>query len=537
MFHSRFHENCGPPHEALSNDVNEETMKSFTKKVGLIAAAALLLSGCAAGGADTAETSGADAARGGTLTLGQLGDVASWDTAQAHVGHALVPYQLVYDTLILREPDGTLSPMLATDWAYNDDRTVLTLDLRTDVTFSDGEVFDAEAVKANLEHFKAGNGRQAVQLTQFASAAVVDEDTIEISLAQPDPAMEYYLSQAAGLMASPAAIEAGTLETDPVGTGPYLYDKANSVRDSQSIFTAKEDYWNPDLQKFDSVELRILPDLSARVNAIVSGQVDWTTLDARTADQAEGAGLEIIPDYQVDWTGVTFFDRDGVINPALADVRVRQAINYAIDRETLLEQLQLGRGTATSQVFGPESGAFVEDLEDYYAYDPEKARELLSEAGYEDGLEITLPVIEPFATQITAIAQQLSEVGITVNQVSAVPANYVADAAQQKFEAFNFNLFQGEAWVAINQIIAPTATYNPFKTTSPELQELLATVQQGGDGSDAAAQDVNRYVTENAWFLPLYRIDQISVYNPEKITVQAQIQSAMPSLYNFAPAE
>jgi peptide/nickel transport system substrate-binding protein len=349
--------------------------------------------------------------------------------------------------------------------------------------------------------------------------------------------MEYYLSQAAGLMASPAAIEAGTLETDPVGTGPYLYDKANSVRDSQSIFTAKEDYWNPDLQKFDSVELRILPDLSARVNAIVSGQVDWTTLDARTADQAEGAGLEIIPDYQVDWTGVTFFDRDGVINPALADVRVRQAINYAIDRETLLEQLQLGRGTATSQVFGPESGAFVEDLEDYYAYDPEKARELLSEAGYEDGLEITLPVIEPFATQITAIAQQLSEVGITVNQVSAVPANYVADAAQQKFEAFNFNLFQGEARVAINQIIAPTATYNPFKTTSPELQELLATVQQGGDGSDAAAQDVNRYVTENAWFLPLYRIDQISVYNPEKITVQAQIQSAMPSLYNFAPAE
>ena len=390
---------------------------------------------------------------------------------------------------------------------------------------------------ANFEHFKAGNGRQAVQLTQFESATVVDEDTVEINLAQPDPAMEYYLSQAAGLMASPAAIEAGTLETDPVGTGPYLYDKDNSVRDAQSLFTAKEDYWNPDLQKFDSVELRILEDLSARANAIVSGQVDWTTLDARTADQAEGAGLEIIPDYQVDWTGVTFFDREGAINPALADVRVRQAINYAIDRETLLEQLQLSRGSATSQVFGPESGAFVDELEDYYAYDPDMARELLSEAGYEDGLSITLPVIDGFATQITAIAQQLSEVGITVNQVSAVPANYVADAVQAKFEAFNFNLFQGEAWVAINQIIAPTATFNPFQTTSPELEELISVVQQGGDDSEAAAQDVNRYVTENAWFMPLYRIDQISVYNPETITAVAQIQSAMPALYNFAPAE
>ncbi len=513
-------------------------MNPMTKKVSLVAVAALLLTGCAAGTPETEESAGGDtAARGALLTIGQLGDVPSWDPAQAHVGHALVPYQLVYDTLILRQPDGELSPMLATEWNYNDDRTVLTVDLRTDVSFSDGEAFDAEAVVANLEHFKAGNGRQAVQLTQFESATAVDEDTVEISLAQPDPAMEYYLSQAAGLMASPAAIEAGTLETDPIGTGPYLYDKASSVRDSQSRFTAKEDYWNPELQKFDEVELRILADVSARVNAIISGQVDWTTLDAKTADQAEDAGLELIPDYQVDWTGMTFFDRDGVINPALADERVRQAINYAVDRDTLLEQLQLGRGTATSQVFGPDSGAFVDDLEEYYTYDPEKAKELLEEAGYEDGFELTLPVIDGFATQITALAQQLGEVGITVNQTPVPPANYVADAVQKKFEAFNFNLFQGEAWVAINQIIAPTATFNPFGTTDPELEELIAVVQQGGEDSGDAAQEVNRFVTENAWFLPLYRIDQISVFNPEKVTVVAQTQSAMPSIYNFSPAE
>ncbi len=513
-------------------------MNSMTKKVSLVAVAALLLTGCAAGTPEAEVSAGGDSvARGPLLTIGQLGDVASWDPSQAHVGHALVPYQLVYDTLILREPDGELSPMLATEWSYNDDRTVLTLELRDDVTFSDGEPFDAEAVTANLEHFKSGNGRQAVQLTQFESATAVDEDTVEITLAQPDPAMEYYLSQAAGLMASPAAIEAGTLETDPIGTGPYLYDKANSVRDSQSRFTAKEDYWNPDLQKFDEVELRILVDISARVNAIISGQVDWTTLEAKSADQAEDAGLEIIPDYQVDWTGMTFLDRDGVINPALADERVRQAINYAVDRDTLLEELQLGRGSVTSQVFGPDSGAFVDDLEEYYTYDPEKAKDLLEEAGYEDGFELRLPVIPAFATQITALAQQLGEIGITVTQETVPPANYVQDVVQKKFEAFNFNLFQGEAWVAINQIISPTATFNPFGTTDPELEELISVVQQGGEDSEAAAQDVNRYVTENAWFLPLYRIDQISVYNPEKVTVVAQTQSAMPSIYNFSPAE
>jgi len=509
-------------------------MKSITSTVGLLAVGVLLLAGCSAGSA----TAGDDEspASGGTLRIGQIGDVASWDPAQAHVGHQLLPYQLVYDSLLLREPDGELSPMLATEWEYDETRTVLTLDLRTDVNFSDGEPFDAEAVKANLESFKAGNGRQAVQLAMFESANVVDEDTIEIVLAEPDPAMEYYLSQAAGLMASPAAIAAGTLETTPAGTGPYELDAANSVRDSQATFTAREDYWNPELQKFDGVELRILDELSARVNAAVSGQVDYTTLDARSAKQAEDAGLEIIPDYQVDWTGITIFDRDGALNEALADPRVRQAMNYAIDRETLLEQLQLGYGTATSQVFGPESGAFREDLEDYYPYDPDKARELLAEAGYADGFDLTLPVISGFATQVTAMAQQLGEVGINVVQESVAAPNYVADAVQAKFQAFNFNLFQGEAWVAINQIIAPTATFNPFGTTSPELEDLLIEVQAGGEGSEAAAQEVNQYVTENAWFVPLYRIDQIAAYDPTVISVEAQVQQAIPSIYNFAPA-
>src|SRR5918998_1330158 len=84
-----------------------------------------------------------------SLTLGVLGEPTSWDPSQAHVGHGLQPYQVAYDSLLLRAPDGSLRPMLATKWQYNQDNTVLTLDLRTDVTFSDGEKFDAAAAKAN----------------------------------------------------------------------------------------------------------------------------------------------------------------------------------------------------------------------------------------------------------------------------------------------------------------------------------------------------------------------------------------------------
>jgi peptide/nickel transport system substrate-binding protein len=114
----------------------------------LVLSASLALTACG-GGAGAGSSAGAATA----LTIGTIQDVRSWDPAQAHVGHVLQPYQAVYDTLILRQPDGKLSPMLATEWKYNSTNTKLTVDLRTDVTFSDGAKFDAEAAKANMDHF------------------------------------------------------------------------------------------------------------------------------------------------------------------------------------------------------------------------------------------------------------------------------------------------------------------------------------------------------------------------------------------------
>lgn len=504
-------------------------MKLTHSSIAIFAVGAVVLTGCSGQSAATTDQAVT------TLTIGAIQDVPSWDPAMAHVGHTLVPYQAPYDTLILREPDGTLSPMLSTEWEWDDSRTTLTLELETGVTFTDGTAFDAEAVIANFDHFKSANGRQALQLAAYDSATALDENTVEVQLSAPDPAFEIYLSQAAGLMASPAAIDSGTLESAPVGTGPYLFDEAGSVRDSQLSFTAREDYWNPDLQKFDNVTFRILGELSARVNAVLSGQVDYSTLDAKSAVQAEEAGLTLVDDWQVDWTGMTLADRDGSINPALADVRVRQALNYAIDRETLLEQIQLGYGSVTSQVFGPESGAFAEDLENYYTFDPDRARELLADAGYAEGFELSIPVIPTFSTHVTAVGQQLADVGITVTQVPESAADYVANMASSQFSVFPYNLGQTDAWVAMGQIVAPSAVFNPFRNSSPEVDDLLAAMQLSDDDSGRAAQDLNRYVTEEAWFLPFYRIDQIAAYQADRISVSSQIQQPIPSLYNFAP--
>lgn len=510
-------------------------MKFGPKKVllaGLVAAGLALAACGGAGGGGT--NNGAGSAQT-TLTLGALNDVRSWDPAQAHVGHQLQPYQAVYDTLLMREPDGKLSPMLATEWNYNADQTVLTLKLKDGVTFSDNAVFDADAVKANLEHFQTANGPQMSQMKALSAVKVVDPSTVELTLSAPDPAFTYFLSQAAGLMGSPNAITSEGIKTEPVGSGPYVMDKASSVKDSVNVFNARKDYWNKDLQKFEKLTIKVLPDVTARTNALVSGQVDATLLDPKNGKQAEGANMTLASN-QVDWQGLLLMDRDGAKNQALGNVKFRQALNCAFDRQTILDQIMLGQGTATSQPFGKESGAWVEGLENQYKYDPAKAKALLKESGFESGATLSVPSFPGFEPMLAVMKQQLADVGVTLEILPAATNTFTSDVAAQKYTSMFFSLFQGEPWVAINQMISTSALYNPFKSTTAELQSMIDAVQTGGDKSADLAQKVNKYVVDEAWFVPLFRVNQMYYHN-SKITVTPQVQMAVPAIYNYAPVK
>ena len=130
----------------------------------------------------------------------------------------------------------------------------------------------------------------------------------------------------------------------PDGSGPYVYDAKASVKGSQYVFTKRDGYWDKDLQKFDKVTIKFLVDLTARTNALVSGQVDAALLDPKTGKQAEGC-RHGGPQEPGRLAGpACSIDRDGKINPELANVKVRQAINYAFDRKTILDAAVPGRG-------------------------------------------------------------------------------------------------------------------------------------------------------------------------------------------------
>ncbi|WP_017584903.1 ABC transporter substrate-binding protein [Nocardiopsis ganjiahuensis] len=507
-----------------------QTKTRVNAGVAATGALVLMLAGCSTGGGDTGSSS---------LTIGSMTVPQSLDPAEA-MGSALPYFQAVYDTLVKREPDGGYTPMLATEWTYDESLTELTLTLRDDVTFDDGTPFDAEAVKANLERFRDGGGGQAQTLALLEEVEAVDGTTAVLHLAQPNPAMLYYLSDAAGLMANPAAFDGDSLTTDPDGTGPYELDKGRTAVGTTWAYTRAEDYWGEDLP-YEEIAINLFDNENAIVNGVRTGQINAALLQ----DVDQQAVAETDPDVAtqpqaIDYQGIILFDRDGHITPELAEPGVRQAINHAIDRETMLEQLRDGQGEVTNQIFGTESDAYDPELDTYYDHDPERARELLADAGYPDGFELTLPRMSQIVTDpmATSLQSDLAEIGIdltwdNLDQGSALNSIFT----EQAYPGMVMNNAQlAEDWVTVTELVLP-GTFNFFGATDDTIEDLVETIRSAPEGEAAdEVRALNRHLVEQGWFVPFYRMTYLHV-SDGTVDVEPQSGMAVPSLYNYAPAE
>lgn len=500
--------------------------------IAAVAVAAIALSGCAPAARQAEQTT--------TLKLGLANAPQSFDPAQmGDAGNQLQYAQAVYDSLLYKAPDGTIEPGLATAWEYNDDNTELTLTLRDDVTFANGEEFTPEVAVANLEHFKAGGGPQGSMLAELESVAVGDGNSVVLKLSAPNPSLISYLTTVAGLQVSMEGLESPDLATVPSGSGPYEYDASGSTSGSMYSFEARDDYWNEDIVDFDTVEIRVLQDPAAIANAFASGQVDAVPASVETLSQFESAGAKI-DTVEGDWSGFMMFDRTGQLAEPLGDVRVRQAFNYAIDRDQVLETVVRGYGTVTTQIFSPEDPGYLPELDDAYDYDPKKAKELLAEAGYPDGFDVTMIVYSATPADTLAVyAQQLAEVGIRVTWETQDLNTFLVSMTTGKTGINPMQFGAKGGWEMINQLIAPTAPWNPLQDQTEELTALIEEVRTATDDAAQAeaVQAVNTYVVDNAWFAPWFRVASPYATNPEKVSVEMQYQQTIPSLYNFSPAK
>jgi peptide/nickel transport system substrate-binding protein len=511
-------------------------MFRWKSTAAVAALAALVLTGCAAGGSSE-PTGDGGSGEGDKLTLVGTLSPTSMDAAVSSWGNAAPFYQAVYDTLLLATPDGTIEPFLASEWSYNEDNTELTLTLRDDVTFSDGSALTSEVVKTNLERFKAGTSPDASFLRNLDTVETPDETTAVLKLSAPDPGMLSYLTRDPGLIASGEAIESDVdgLATNPIGSGPYILDTTQTVTGTSYVYSKNDDYWNPDVQHYEELVINVIPDPTAALNAIKSGEANGVRLaNNQNLGEIEAAGWTINAG-EINQFGLLLLDRAGTLNPALGEVKVRQAINHAFDREALLTALQKDAGVVNEQTFPPRSAAYDEALEDTYPYDPEKAKELLAEAGYPDGFTLEMPSTASVGpTTFNLITQQLADVGITATFVDA-GNNYVSDMLAAKYAAAYIGLEQTGDWQITQFMIAPTATFNPFHYEDETVNALLEEMQYGDQAAqDKAAAELNKYILDQAWFAWWYR-PQNSYATDPNTSVEMIPTNNYPAIYDFQP--
>jgi len=497
-----------------------------------IAIAAIALTGCAGGGDDSGTS---DSGRADRLTLTAIIGPTSYDIGQgAEYGNRSPFFQAVFDTLLQKNGEGEIEPWLATDWEYNEDNTVLTLTLRDDVEFTDGTPLDAEAVVGSLERFRDGTAPQAATLAGKEFAAV-DATTVTITQPAPDPSLVNLLSIAPGLIQAPSTFDDPDSATEPIGSGPYVLDTAASVTGTTYVYTANPEYWNPDVVKYDNLTINVIEDPTATLNALKAGEANGAKIvNNDTIPEIEASGWTIEAN-ELDFQGLLLFDRAGTMAPELADVNVRKAINMAFDREALLEALQAGYGTVTEQVFPTTSVGYDEALDSTYEYDPEGAKELLAEAGYPDGFTLNMMSTPAFQTTFDLVAQQLADIGITVNYTDPGTGNFITDMLAPKYPATWMALEQNPDWQLINFMIAPEATFNPFGSQDPQVDEYISTIQNGTqEEADQATKDLNAWIVENAWFAPFFRVQ--GTYAVDANTdLEFWPSNAYPSIFGFSP--
>lgn len=487
-----------------------------------------LLAGCAS-------PSATDSAEAATDELGVavIGPLTTYDPVLSDSGVAPWMLQPVYDQLIRYTVDGTFEPNLATSWERPSDLEFV-MTLREGVTFTDGTPFNAEAVKTNFDRIAAAAGPDASLFSKVESVTVVDDSTVSLSLSSPDPSLELTLSKNLGMMASPLAIGDKTLATAPVGTGPYTLDADESLTGDHWTFVRNPDYWGDTADfPYDELRFKKYADANAVLNAIRAGEVQVAYGAADTADAAESAGLSVIT-AETNTVGIVLSDREGTMLPALGDVRVRQALNYAIDREAILSTVALGYGTVTDQWFGPQTAGYDDALQGTYTYDPERARELLAEAGYADGFELAITIPPIHTALIQAIQGYLAEIGVTVT-INDAQANFFPDVQKGVTPAYTLQNAQLDLFSLAPNILFPGGLQNPFGSENAEVTALYSQIATATQ-EDAAKkwQKINAILTDEAWFVPIYNGYTIAYADPG-VNVEIWPGMSTPWIYSFAP--
>lgn len=491
--------------------------RGFKRFAAGAAAVALLMGLTACGGGSTADTG--DDGGSTEVSIGYAFAAETFDPVYAIAGaQASAHIHAIYGALIERDADGVERPGMAESWEWVDSKT-LRFTIRPGMTFTDGEDYDAEAVKTWIDYARTAEDAPYNNLEAIEEVVVEDPLTVTLHLNRPDPRLTKFFVGHMGAVPSPAAIESGELGISPIGAGPYILDAEKTVVDNTYTYEKNPDYWDADRFDFDTLVIKIYADANAMYNALVSGQVDIGYGNGSNFAAAESSDLEIFSQPQ-NANGISLYDIEGVNVPALASVEVRQALNYAVDNQSIIDTVFQGQGIASSLGFTPGSGpGYDESLLDYYEYDPEKAKSLLAEAGYGDGFSfeaVTLPKDQPMAE---AVAGYLDAVGVTMNLVVRAPGE-TANTDIGKYDAAAAALGLADSFATPpNLWLGPVSANNQRGYEDPDIRGLYdQAVDTVGQEQVDLMNEIAEVSVERAYGIQVGYVNSLTYFHGDKVT-------------------
>lgn len=471
------------------------------------------LAGAALGAAASAS------AAGGSLTIASPQDPGSWDPIDTFLVNWASVATNVFDGLTYRGPDLELVPGLATEWEEFEDGTRIRFTLREGVTFHNGEPFDAEAVKFTFDRLLGDEGAQGPQRSNYTaidSVEVIDEHTVDFHLSEPDPVLLTKLAGYGAMIVPPDYLsEHGDdyFNTHPVGTGPFEVVAYNPREDIQ--LQAFDEHWGG-APKLDEVTYRFISEPSTAVAELQTGRVDIVVPPTipigmiETIENADGASIVSVPSPTVE--AIRFDTASGITT----DEKVRKAMIMAVDRQAIIDSILAGEGEMIASFQGSESFGHDPEMEPL-PYDPERARQLLDEAGVEPGAQVQIDVRgndSTFGEVAQVVASYLQGVGINasiqpyetnvlLNDI--IPPGRTGAMFQQKWGGWTFD-FDNTAYLMYHT----GERWNPYDS-DPELDEMLEEQRSitDRDRREDLLQSIARYTQDRALEMPLYSINAL----------------------------
>lgn len=511
------------------------SLRARLRSVAVVAVAtALLLTGCAGGGeeAGTGEPLPDDQQN---LTYIPSYGWAGTDISQypLEIGVQMAISQTM-ESLITLDEDGQPQPKLAESWEWVDD-TTLVFNLRQDVTFSDGVAFTAADVKGSIERYIAQEGPLKTVLAPIAEITADDDQTVTIKTSAPTGTLLgvlslVYIGQAQFSHADLSAQADNEYWAMPIGTGPFVID--DYVANDHFTFSRNEDYWG-EKAKLKTLTMKQVTDVNGKITALSNGEAQIIG-DVPYDQVAQVQSMSNVEFTQEDSLNYYFLWFDNQ-NEFLKDQRVREAMWAALDLKTIQESL-FGDTASVMTSFCPTSAfGCVEPTDGMVEYDPERAKELLADAGYADGFTVDAIYSTAngagFANMMQAFISAWGEVGITVEPKALDPATWLST-----FSTVNEDGTHGwDMDVQPNQTITGDADYTIYRLyncdagrlgyCNPEFDEITLQAQQSTDPDERLelyqqAVDIMRADTPA---IPLFSINVnvATASNVEGVTIPA----------------